>query len=209
MKASELLQKHRPSPEQARETLAVIETTAQSAEAEAEAAEAALADSLLAVAEGLLDSADIKKARQGAEAARLAANDSMAALAVARKRVQDAEAEAAGGAKSAKWATVLDLAAKRAEAAGDIERLADQLGKAYASLIQTTHEIVAALPARVDESALLHDPVIASAVRETMALHGCTAGMPALPMSLWELQRRPTLSDRVTAGNEVLRRAAK
>jgi len=198
----ELLRINPPSAETARATVAQLEEKTAAASAWLEQCQAELDAALLAAAEGLADAAQVSRARKTAEQARQAANDAEAALRGARQRVADAEAVTRDAATAERWKKIAELCKRRQDYAALIETQIAGLGEQVRMLLQLSAEIYEIDPGEVDIAAsALSQSDLRNAIREQLWRHEVVSGSP---WSTWELLRRPSLIERIEAGNEAL-----
>jgi hypothetical protein len=165
-----------------------------------EQARTALSDAL---ADG--DVQDITEARRAFDAAKQAHDDALLAQESLRRREVQAEQERIADAVAKQWAHIGKLADERDVLAAKIEKAIANLAEPFARLTEINGEILAALPARIDsDRAHLRHPH--SLVIEALWRSNLLAGSP---LSAWELDRKPTMTERFKEGGDYLRGVAK
>jgi hypothetical protein len=175
------------------------------AEAWAQQTESELQAALLAQVDGTADAGTVAKARKAAEQARQGANDAALVLAGAQSRNVATGAAAAAAETARRWQRVEVLAAERAEIGAQITQRISDLGGSVRQLIVLSREIATTAPGKIDHDAAgLGDWLLLTLIREALQQHEVIAGAGCLPFSKWELERRPSLNQRIAAGNENL-----
>lgn len=162
----------------------------------AEAAQHALAEAL---ADG--DVLPISKARKAAQEALQAVSDAVAVHEVLRQREQAAEAERLAEIKKRQRAKIAELAAERGDVAEQIARLVEKLGPQFKRLNELHQEILVQLPGGFDADRAAMTGA-SDRLLEELWRQSLVAGSP---FSLWELERRPTLTAQIIEGNVYLR----
>lgn len=208
MKFTDMLKSKHPPLEQARATVATLEAKAATATDQAATAEAELNAALLAHEEGSIQQAEIAKARKATEAARQTLQDTQGALTGARQRLAEAEQAETDSERETARQAALNLAAERVKVARKLEKDAATL----AGSINRLHELSGRInelsykfgmgTGQIDTAACLIGPTGPfDAIRETLWLHEIEFGSP---FSIWELQRRPSLAERLEAAKQHL-----
>lgn len=202
MSILDLLLSKPPTAATARATVETLEEKSAAASAWLEQCQTELDAALLAAAEGLADAAVVTKTRRAFEQARQAAQDAAGALAGARRRLGDAQAAEADSERLKRWRQVQELCRQRADYAGMIETQIAGLGEQARMFLKLSAEIYEIVPGEADIAATaLSQSDLRNAIREQLWRHEVVSGSP---WSTWELLRRPSLSERVAAGNEAI-----
>lgn len=160
------------------------------------------------LAEALVDGdqAAVKTARRSLESARQAVSDAEAIVAITAEREAASKAAIRAADVAARRATVREFCTERVGYARDVERLSAELGAAIENLILSSRQIGLTSPDKLCEDAgISHDRVVGGFIVETLQRHRClTATKSPLPFTVWELQQRPALSDRIRNANSYI-----
>lgn len=208
MSLLEKLKSKQPTADQARETVTSLESKVEQATDNATQAEAELNAALLAHEEGTIQQAELTKARKATEAARQTLQDTQGSLTAARQRLAEAEAQEAQSEKEAARQAALDLMAERVKVARTLEKDAATLSGSINRLCELSGRIndlcfkLGSGSGQIDTAACLIGPTGPfDAIRETLWLHEIEIGSP---FSIWELQRRPSLVEKLETAKSYL-----
>ncbi len=212
MSLLEKLNLQKPTLEQANATVNSLIRKLEQATGKAATAEAGLNAALLAHEEGSIDQATLTKARKAATESRQAVADTQGSLTAARQRLATAEVQEAQTERETARQAAVELAAERVKAARKLEKDAATL----AGSINRLHELSGRInelsyklgmgSGQIDTAACLIGPTGPfDAIRETLWLHEIEFGSP---FSIWELQRRPSLVEKLEAAQSYLEKSA-
>jgi|GEM_PF-3053548 len=206
MRFTDMLKSKLPTLEQARATVDNLETKLEQATDQAATAEAELNAALLAHEEGTIQQAELAKARKAAEATRQTLQDAQGALTGARQRLADAEAQEALNERETARQAALNLAAERVKLARQIEKQTAALAESMRQLQDQSEEVRQGYPGQIDPTATLIGPRdIFDALQENLWRHGVVIGGA---FSQWELERRPSLAEKLETAKSYLEKSA-
>lgn len=181
-------------------TLNEHEAQRQAATAWLEQCNAELDAALLEHAAGTITAPALGKARRAVEQARQGLDDVERILGAASRREAADDAAKRLAEVAQRWAKARDLMAQREALAAKMEQEAAALSRSMKAMRGLTVEIAGQLPG-VDAAALmLEEPYLSAAIHEMFQRAGLMAG----PLSLWELERRPSFSERIAAASSEM-----
>lgn len=194
MKFTDMIKSKQPTAEQARATIASLETKLEQAIGKTGEAEAELNAALLGYEEGTIQQAEVAKARKAAEAARQTLQDAQGSMTAARQRLVDAEQAETQGEKEAARQAATTKAGDRVKLSARIEKKVSALAEDMRELQALSEEIRQGYPGQLDAAATLTGPRDTfDAIQETLWRHGVVIGSG---FSQWELERRPSLAEK-------------
>ncbi len=146
------------------------------------------------------DTAVISKCRKAVDQAVQARDDAVAVLTVLREREAEAEQQRKADTKAAAWAQVRTLAESRTQLIEQIETGIAALGPLFSTLSETNRDILATVPQNIDSTRA----ELFNAVDMCLELFWKAGVVAGSPFNAYELDRRPTLPQRIRDANGYL-----